>query len=250
MFERMQTNPKFRELLREWSQQKNVTGKPIKLIHVTPDTFEEEPQDLHTDSVLLTTFLEKRKKPNFMKKDKSQEKFEDPYTGEEKKPVEDADDIIKIIPVDPGTRTGEDYLLKEETAMDAIAVDEKADAIPKKSARLTNNDEVEKMFEDRQVLADSGRKELKEVLDQYHAKSPKLSGGDLDADWSSASSVGEETVGGQNPTPDQDVVGELGEAVGLTYDDDEPVAGAEKLNKRDDNRWELDPRSAEEDSAA
>src|SRR5215210_3054393 len=43
-----------------------------------------------------------------------------------------------------------------------------------------------------------------------------LSGGDLDAAWDQAA-AGDETVGGSNPTPDQDVVEEIGEALGVTY---------------------------------
>lgn len=90
------------------------------------------------------------------------------------------------------------------------------------------------------------------TLDQYIDKleentdsSPILSGGDVDAAWED-SDVGEESVGGGNPTPDQSVVEELGEAMGLTYEDNEPLGGEEKLEKRDEDRWELDPASAED----
>lgn len=90
------------------------------------------------------------------------------------------------------------------------------------------------------------------TLDQYLEKvaentnsSPILSGGDVDAAWEE-SDVGEESVGGGNPTPDQSVVEELGEAMGLTYEDNEPLGGEDKLEKRDEDRWELDPASAEE----
>jgi hypothetical protein len=50
-----------------------------------------------------------------------------------------------------------------------------------------------------------------------------------------------------NPTPDQDVVDELGQAAGLTYEDDEPLHTGDKLEKRDKKRWELNPESAEEE---
>jgi hypothetical protein len=52
-------------------------------------------------------------------------------------------------------------------------------------------------------------------------------------------------VGGSSPTPDQDVVAQLGEAVGLTYQDNEPLDTEKKISKRDDRRWELDPASSE-----
>ena len=75
--------------------------------------------------------------------------------------------------------------------------------------------------------------------------SPVLSGGDLDAGWDPGDS-GEESVGGSMPTPDQDNVDELGEAAGVEFQDNEPLEMDEKLGKRDERRWELDPASAED----
>jgi len=72
-----------------------------------------------------------------------------------------------------------------------------------------------------------------------------LSGGDVDA-ARDGTDAGEETVGGSNPTPDQDVVDELGEAVGITYEDAEPLRFGDKLADRDAHRWELNPASSEE----
>src|SRR4029077_5451497 len=72
-----------------------------------------------------------------------------------------------------------------------------------------------------------------------------LAGGDVDAAWDEVD-VGEETVGGSTPTPDQDVVDDLGRAVGVTYSDTEPLRPEEKEARRDERRWELDPASAED----
>ncbi len=72
-----------------------------------------------------------------------------------------------------------------------------------------------------------------------------LSGGDVDADWEHTD-VGEETVGGSTPTPDQDVVDDLGRAVGVTYSDTEPLRPEEKEAARDEKRWEIDPTSSED----
>ncbi|HJT19199.1 MAG TPA: DUF6335 family protein [Nitrospira sp.] len=74
---------------------------------------------------------------------------------------------------------------------------------------------------------------------------PELSGGDMDAAWDQAD-VGTETVGGSNPTPDQDIVEDVGRAVGVTYQDDEPLKFGEKVPQRDERRWELDPASSED----
>ena len=41
-------------------------------------------------------------------------------------------------------------------------------------------------------------------------------------------------------------VDQLGEAVGLVYQDEEPLNTIEKIEKRDDNRWSMNPASAED----
>jgi hypothetical protein len=75
---------------------------------------------------------------------------------------------------------------------------------------------------------------------------PSLASGDLDAQWEMAESSGEETAGGSMMTPDQNVVDELGEAVGVTYDVDEELWCGDKERERDSHRWELDPASADD----
>ncbi|ALA58754.1 DUF6335 family protein [Nitrospira moscoviensis] len=79
----------------------------------------------------------------------------------------------------------------------------------------------------------------------YTARSPVLSGGDMDAAWEQAD-VGTETVGGSNPTPDQDIVDEVGKAVGIEYQDNEPLKFGDKMAERDERRWELNPASSED----
>lgn len=72
-----------------------------------------------------------------------------------------------------------------------------------------------------------------------------LYGGDVDA-GQEQTDAGEETVGGSSPTPDQDVVEELGRAMGITYEDNEPLRVGDKLADRDAQRWELNPASSED----
>ncbi len=72
-----------------------------------------------------------------------------------------------------------------------------------------------------------------------------LYGGDVDA-AQHQTDAGEETVGGSSPTPDQDVVEELGNAVGVTYEDNEPLRFGDKLAGRDAQRWELNHASSED----
>jgi len=118
------------------------------------------------------------------------------------------------------------------------------DAGDAESEEYQADEEVTEEFAEAQRLA-SGGEQLKRELREHHSRTPQLSGGDIDADWAGAD-VGDETVGGSSPTPDQDVVDELGEAVGLTYEDNEPLHSTEKVEERDRRRWELDPASSED----
>lgn len=95
--------------------------------------------------------------------------------------------------------------------------------------------------------ARTGRAELADKLREHTSTGPALTGGDVDADWESAEAVGDEAPGGDNPTPDQDVVDNIGRAVGIEYDDDEELQGGDEIVKRDKKRWELDPASSDED---
>ena len=92
----------------------------------------------------------------------------------------------------------------------------------------------------------TGRRILKDKFAEHTETSPALTAGDVDADWESAYSVGDEAPGGDNPTPDQDIVDDIGRAVGVEYQDNEELKGEEKITKRDRNRWELDPASSDD----
>ena len=94
--------------------------------------------------------------------------------------------------------------------------------------------------------ARSGRAAMRHAQKEHTESSPALTGGDVDADWEDAYAVGDEAPGGDNMTPDQDVVDEIGAALGVTYRDDEELKAADKIIERDRHRWELDPASAED----
>jgi hypothetical protein len=94
--------------------------------------------------------------------------------------------------------------------------------------------------------ARTGRAELAERLRELGSMTPAITGGDLDADWENAYFSGDEAPGGDNPTPDQDVVEDIGAALGLKYEDNEELKAADKVVERDKHRWELDPASSED----
>jgi hypothetical protein len=139
------------------------------------------------------------------------------------------------------------------------AVRRRVDATPMRKAPALNRDRRTVSEEDMVPMPPStldldrsasavrtGRRAMRERFDQHTETSPALTGGDVDADWESAYSVGDEAPGGDNPTPDQDLVDDIGRAVGVEYQDNEELKGEEKIADRDRHRWELDPASAED----
>ena len=94
--------------------------------------------------------------------------------------------------------------------------------------------------------ARSGRRELEQARREHTETSPVMTAGDVDADWEDAYAGGDEAPGGDNPTPDQDRVDDIGKALGVEYEDNEELKAADKITERDRHRWELDPASAED----
>jgi uncharacterized protein DUF6335 len=94
--------------------------------------------------------------------------------------------------------------------------------------------------------ARTGRKGLEANIRRHNDMTPALTGGDVDADWENAYFSGDEAPGGDNPTPDADVVDDIGRALGVEYQDNEELQGSEKVTERDTHRWELDPASSDD----
>jgi len=93
--------------------------------------------------------------------------------------------------------------------------------------------------------ARTGRAEIAENIREHNGMDD-VTGGDPDVSIEDAYFAGEEAPGGDNPTPDQDIVEYIGKALGVTYDDSEELKGSDKVGERDKHRWELDPASAED----
>lgn len=171
----------------------------------------------------------------------------DPYTGEVEPPAPDAYKVVEVVPTDPDNREGENFLMEEEDSLDKFVLDANTDEVIDQIDDYTEDKDIIDDFAERQGLASGGRQKLEEKLNEYNSSmNPKLSGGDVDAAWENSNVAGEESVGGTNPTPDQDIVDEIGEAAGLTYRDDEPLDSDKKVLDRDRSRWELNPESADD----
>ncbi|WP_017296935.1 DUF6335 family protein [Nodosilinea nodulosa] len=97
--------------------------------------------------------------------------------------------------------------------------------------------------------ARTGREESSDRLgaevptSSYAEAEQPLTAGDADAIAARASTVGEEAIGGTTPTPDQNNIDDIGAAVGVSTQPEHPVGVLNKMNRRDDNRFELDPDS-------
>jgi hypothetical protein len=95
--------------------------------------------------------------------------------------------------------------------------------------------------------ARTGHDELRSEMKQHTESSPAMTAGDVDAKWQDAYALGDEAPGGDNMTPDQDRVDDIGKALGIEYADDEELLGGDELAERDEHRWELDPASKDEE---
>ena len=105
------------------------------------------------------------------------------------------------------------------------------------------NPEIEEFMEEEIMRAPKDPELLAHRLRNNTAASPRDAGGDLDASWEDVNDSGSESVSGHNPTPDQSLVEENANAVGVSFEDNEELEFIEKIERRDRERFELDQRS-------
>src|SRR5687767_2571364 len=110
-----------------------------------------------------------------------------------------------------------------------------------------NTDPIETARREEIDFVPTAPDELLERLDENHAASPADSGGDIDAAWEEVNTTGSEAVFGHNPTPDQSNVEANAHAMGINFEDNEPLDFVRKLEKRDEDRFELDEASTTRD---
>lgn len=105
-------------------------------------------------------------------------------------------------------------------------------------------DEAMKQFIEEEIShAPHAPIELEQRLREHHSSSPADSGGDIDASWEEVNTSGSEAVFGHNPTPDQSDVEENAHAMGIDFEDNEPLDFVRKFERRDRNRFELNENS-------
>lgn len=109
------------------------------------------------------------------------------------------------------------------------------------------NPDIEEFMEEEISRAPKDPEQLAQRLRNHTAASPRDTGGDPDADWEDVNASGDETIAGDNPTPDQSNVEDNAFAVGVTYEDNEELEILDKITRRDKDRFELDQRSKTRD---
>jgi len=109
--------------------------------------------------------------------------------------------------------------------------------------------DIEEFMEEEIARAPKDPDQLANRLRQHTAASPADAGGDLDASWENAEGSGEESVSGDHALPDQSDVEENAHAVGVNFEDNEELEVIDKIERRDRQRYELDPRSKTEDNS-
>lgn len=158
------------------------------------------------------------------------------------------------------TELGMQEVELDQAVIDTVAADDTDDNLDANDDGIEDDDDTEELIDDRpQALTESygtglqgkpsdraGRFSRRSEHHLYNEPEAVLTGGDIDANYEQASVVGDEAVGGTVATPDQDVIDELGAAVGLEMDDRSFLRTGDMLEQRDDRRWELDPQSSED----
>ncbi len=108
---------------------------------------------------------------------------------------------------------------------------------------IPTDEEIKELMDEEISHVPQAPGELAQRLKEHHSTSPADSGGDIDAEWEDANDSGAESVFGHNPTPDQSDVEENAHAMGINYEDNEPLDILEKIEKRDRDRYELNEDS-------
>lgn len=125
-----------------------------------------------------------------------------------------------------------------------------------KTEKLINWEENEREDRNRNGISDdiepppvdisAGSAKLAHRLKDDSLADTVVTGGDLDTQWEGAQFSGDESAGSSMPSPDQNAVDEIGQAMGVTYQDNEELKLGDKERDRDKKRWELDPASSDD----
>lgn len=122
-----------------------------------------------------------------------------------------------------------------------------ADNPPNIYENFVPNPETQEFMDEEISRAPQSQNDFRHDMESTN-NSPETSGGDVDADWSEAENDGAESFGGHNPTPDQSDVEANAQAMGFTFQDNQEIDLLDKMQRRDQDRFELEEDSKDGDT--
>jgi hypothetical protein len=152
--------------------------------------------------------------------------------------------VEEVMSLDVDAHPVDSEVYTAETAVDLLN-DSLEDEYEEEIGNYTQDEAIVEALANRQTL-NTIENPLQKRLEEHHSEAPFLSGGDVDAAWDQANDAGSETVGGTASTPGQNDIDAMGKAMGITQERDKPLNIGEKRRRKDEERWELDPASAED----
>ena len=109
-----------------------------------------------------------------------------------------------------------------------------------------NRNGIDDGIEPPAVDVTAGAAKLAHRLQTDGLADPVVTGGDVDTQLEGAQFSGDESAVSSMPSPEHNVVDDIGRSMGVTYQDNEELNFGEKERSRDKKRWELDPASSDD----
>ena len=109
------------------------------------------------------------------------------------------------------------------------------------------NPETQEIMDDEIRRAPQSQSDFKHRMESSD-ETPEVTGDDVDARFEEAQDDGSETFAGHNPTPDQSDVEGNAQAMGFQFQDDQEIDLLDKMQRRDQDRFELDESSKDGDT--
>ena len=142
----------------------------MKLIPLEQDTAQQTLSNLSTESIISTAVLKERR-PSFVQKEETKKLANHAYAGKKAAITKTAEEIIRIIPVDPEIKIDDNYLLNEETALVPISVDENITSTYQYFTKQTTTKDVKKFLEEKRIFTETGKSDVKQIIAHHNESS-------------------------------------------------------------------------------
>lgn len=122
-----------------------------------------------------------------------------------------------------------------------------ADNPPNIYENFVPNPETQEFMDEEIRRAPQSQTDFKADMENSR-NTPETTGGDVDAEWQESDDDGAESFGGHNPTPDQSDVEANAQAMGFVFQDNQEIDLLDKMQRRDQDRFELEEDSKDGDT--